>query len=113
MYSYAEDEMVEDPLLDQHLAHFGIRISQMEKTDKTMAELEIDSNLNFDWSRIQEKDKQLQPIYGPGFTGMQNLGNRYLLYYFTLMKSSCYMASVMQTIFSIPEFQKRYDNNCF
>lgn len=35
-------------------------------------------------------------MYGPGYTGMQNLGN------------SCYMASVMQSMFVIPEFQDRF-----
>lgn len=32
-----------DPLLAQHLAHWGINMMQMEKTDKTMTELTIDS----------------------------------------------------------------------
>ena len=36
------------------------------------------------------------PAFGPGFTGMQNLGN------------SCYMNSVMQVLFSIPEFAQKY-----
>ena len=31
MFSYDEDDMVEDPNLAQHLAHFGINITQMEK----------------------------------------------------------------------------------
>ena len=31
VYSYDEDDMVEDPNLAQHLAHFGINIAQMEK----------------------------------------------------------------------------------
>ena len=31
VYSYDEDDMVEDPNLAQHLAHFGINITQMEK----------------------------------------------------------------------------------
>ena len=31
VYSYEEDEMVLDPLLGQHLQHWGINISQMEK----------------------------------------------------------------------------------
>jgi len=57
VYSYGEGDMVED-LLVEHLAHFGIKASQMEKTEKTMAELEIDTNMNFDFSRIQEKDKK-------------------------------------------------------
>lgn len=31
VFSYDEDDMVEDPYLAQHLAHFGINITQMEK----------------------------------------------------------------------------------
>lgn len=31
VFSYAEDEMVEDPLLSQHLAHFGINVASMSK----------------------------------------------------------------------------------
>lgn len=96
VYSYAEDDMVVDPKIEEHLKHFGINMNQMVKTEKTIAELEIDQNINFDWNRIQEQDKQLIPLYGPGFTGLSNLGN------------SCYMASTIQVLFSLPEFQKRY-----
>lgn len=31
MYSYEEDDMVEDPCLIQHLSHFGINIMNLEK----------------------------------------------------------------------------------
>ena len=31
VYSYAEDELVEDPWLSKHLAHFGINVAQLEK----------------------------------------------------------------------------------
>jgi len=31
VFSYDEDDMVEDPNLTAHLAHFGINIAQMEK----------------------------------------------------------------------------------
>ena len=31
VYSYDEDDMVEDPWLSQHLAHFGIDITSMTK----------------------------------------------------------------------------------
>lgn len=41
-----------------------------------MAELEIETNISYDWTRIQEQDKQLDPIYGPGYTGLHNIGNR-------------------------------------
>ena len=66
------------------------------QTEKTMAELEIDLNERVgEWDVIQEAGSKLQPSYGPGRTGMINLGN------------SCYMNSVMQTLFTIPDFAKR------
>lgn len=100
VYSYDEDEMVEDPHLAKHLAHFGINISSLQKTEKTMMELEIDLNQKIgEWDVIQESGSQLKPLYGKGYTGMRNLGN------------SCYMNSVMQVIFTIPDFQKQYFDN--
>ncbi|XP_064384127.1 ubiquitin carboxyl-terminal hydrolase 5-like [Halichondria panicea] len=100
VYSYDEEDMVLDPLLSQHLAHFGIDITSMTKTDATMTELEIDMNMRIgEWSIIQESGKTLVPRYGPGYTGMRNLGN------------SCYLNSVMQVMFSLPEFKQRYFDN--
>ncbi|GFO16131.1 ubiquitinyl hydrolase 1 [Plakobranchus ocellatus] len=62
-----------------------------------MTELEIDINQKIgEWDVIQEAGSQLKPMYGPGYTGMRNLGN------------SCYMNSVMQVLFNIPDFQTRY-----
>ncbi|XP_047138707.1 ubiquitin carboxyl-terminal hydrolase 5 isoform X1 [Hydra vulgaris] len=98
VYSYDEDDMVEDPKLSQHLLHFGINIDQLKKTDKSMTELEIEANLSLkaEWDAIQESGKKLVPLYGPGYTGMINLGN------------SCYMNSVMQVLFSFKEFQDAF-----
>eukprot|EP00123_Amoebidium_parasiticum_P018329 comp24172_c0_seq1/m.44156 comp24172_c0_seq1/g.44156 ORF comp24172_c0_seq1/g.44156 comp24172_c0_seq1/m.44156 type:complete len:877 (-) comp24172_c0_seq1:625-3255(-) len=96
VYSYAEDDMVEDPNLAQHLAHFGIDVMSMEKTEKTMAELELEQNMKHEWALIQETGHSLTPLYGPGYTGMHNLGN------------SCYMASVLQTCMALPPFQQAY-----
>ena len=31
VFSYAEDDMVENPFLAKHLAHFGINIAALEK----------------------------------------------------------------------------------
>lgn len=66
------------------------------QTEKTMIELEIDLNQKErEWDVIQEAGSKLTPMYGSGYTGMRNLGN------------SCYMNSVMQVVFTIPDFQKR------
>ncbi|XP_041479987.1 ubiquitin carboxyl-terminal hydrolase 5-like [Lytechinus variegatus] len=97
VYSYDEDDMVDDPNLASHLAHFGINMMSMEKTDKTMTELEIDLNMRVaEWDTIQESGCQLKPLFGPGLTGLKNMGN------------SCYLNSVMQVLFSIPDFVNRY-----
>lgn len=67
------------------------------QTDATMTELEIDMNMRIgEWSIIQESGKELVPCHGPGYTGLVNLGN------------SCYLNSVMQVMFSLPEFKTRY-----
>lgn len=97
VYSYEEDEMVLDPGLAEHLSHFGIDMMNMQKTDKTMTELELDMNQRVgEWGAIQESAVQLKPLYGPGNTGMHNLGN------------SCYLNAVMQVVFSINDFQNKY-----
>ncbi|GFT00664.1 ubiquitin carboxyl-terminal hydrolase 5 [Nephila pilipes] len=101
VYSYDEDNMVIDPNLPQHLAHFGINIKDLQKTDKSMVELEIDLNQRIgEWAIIQESGTKLVPLYGPGYTGLENLGN------------SCYLNSVMQVLFNIPDFRKCYYEKC-
>ncbi|XP_057833693.2 ubiquitin carboxyl-terminal hydrolase 14 isoform X1 [Cryptomeria japonica] len=96
VYSYPEDEAVEDPFLAQHLSFFGIDFSSLKKTELTTAERELDQNTNFDWNRIQESGKESEALFGPGYTGLINLGN------------SCYLASIMQTVFSTRDFVSRY-----
>lgn len=69
----------------------------MEKTEKSMVELELELNQKTnEWAAIQESGMPLKPIYGPGYTGMANMGN------------SCYLNSVMQMLFRIPDFIKKY-----
>lgn len=100
VFSYLEDEMVLDPKLSEHLNHFGINIHLMEKSEKSMIELELDINKRIgEWSTLTESESKLTPISGPGFTGMMNMGNY------------CYMNSVMQVLFIIPDFINNYVTN--
>ncbi|KAI3702917.1 hypothetical protein L6452_28671 [Arctium lappa] len=96
VFSYPEDESVTDPLLAEHLAFFGIDFSSLQKTEMTTAEKELDQNTNFDWNRIQESGQEVEPLVGPGYTGLVNLGN------------SCYLAATMQVVFSTHSFCSRY-----
>ncbi|KAJ1030367.1 hypothetical protein NDA16_001276 [Ustilago loliicola] len=96
IYCYACNDARIDPNLAQHLSHFGINVMDLSKTEKSMTELQIEQNLKFDFNMTGEDGKMLEPIFGPGLTGIRNLGN------------SCYMASVLQSLFSLPAFQKRY-----
>lgn len=96
VFSYSEDDLVEDPNLTQHLNHWGINVLNMEKTEKSMAELELELNQKTEWAALQESGGNLKPIYGPGYTGMANLGN------------TCYLNSVMQMIFTVPDFISKY-----
>uniref|UniRef100_A0A672LZM4 ubiquitinyl hydrolase 1 n=1 Tax=Sinocyclocheilus grahami TaxID=75366 RepID=A0A672LZM4_SINGR len=100
VYSYDEDDMVLDSKLPEHLSHFGIDMMTMEKTERTITELEIAVNQRVgEWEVIQESGSTLRPLWGPGLTGMKNLGN------------SCYLNSVMQVLFTIPDFQTKYVSN--
>lgn len=92
VYSYSEDDMVRDPLLAEHLAHFGIDRSKLTKTGRTMDELTLDVNSKYEFARIAANEEGAKPAFGPGCTGMLNLGN------------SCYLASVMQAVFSNEAF---------
>lgn len=116
--------MVLDSKLPEHLAHFGIDMMTMEKarslvrrclfpanpralllksllpvcpqTERTMTELEIAVNQRVgEWEVIQESGTTLRPLSGPGLTGMRNLGN------------SCYLNSVMQVLFTVPDFESK------
>uniref|UniRef100_A0A8B9TNV7 Ubiquitin carboxyl-terminal hydrolase n=1 Tax=Anas platyrhynchos TaxID=8839 RepID=A0A8B9TNV7_ANAPL len=93
VYSFDEEEPVLDPHIAKHLAHFGIDMLQMQVTENGLRDNDIKPRVS-EWEVIQESGVKLKPMYGPGYTGMKNLGN------------SCYLNAVMQIIFSIPEFQR-------
>jgi ubiquitin carboxyl-terminal hydrolase 5/13 len=96
VYCYRCNEERVDSELARHLAHWGINIAEREKTEKSLMEMQVEQNLRWDFSMITEDGKELQPLFGEGFTGLKNIGN------------SCYLASVVQCLFSLPDFQNRY-----
>lgn len=96
IYCYLCNDAKQDPELAAHLAAFGINVQTQTKTEKSMTELQIEHNLKYDFSLTSEDGKALEPLFGAGQTGLANLGN------------SCYMASVLQTVFSLPAFRERY-----
>ncbi|KAI8814403.1 hypothetical protein BJ742DRAFT_785200 [Cladochytrium replicatum] len=93
IYCYACDDEKLDPHLGKHLAHFGVRIADQQKTVKSLTELSLEFQ-NWNFNMTTEDGKELTPVFGPGLTGLCNLGN------------SCYMASVLQTVSAIPAFQE-------
>lgn len=92
VYCYACDDSVYDPHFAQHVAHFGINSATAVKTAKTLGEMEYDITSRHDFNAVTEAGATLVPVYGPGFTGLRNMGN------------SCYLASVVQCLFSLSSF---------
>lgn len=96
IYCYRCDEERIDELLGQRLAHWGILLAERQKTEKSLTEMQIEQNLKWDFSMTTEDGHELKPLFGPGLTGLKNLGN------------SCYLASIVQCLFDLPSFRERY-----
>ena len=66
--------MVLDPKLREHLAHWGINLMTMTKTEKTMAELQVDLNVRFEFDAITEAGAALAPLPLSPLPGRHPLG---------------------------------------
>ncbi|OJJ57798.1 hypothetical protein ASPSYDRAFT_45727 [Aspergillus sydowii CBS 593.65] len=96
IYCYECNEERVDPELATHLSHWGINLASREKTEKSLMEMQVEQNLKWDFSMTTGDGHDLNPVFGAGLTGLSNLGN------------SCYLSSVIQCLFGLPEFQRRY-----
>lgn len=92
-YCYACDDDVDDGRFVEHMTHFGIDLNTVTKTSKTMGELAYDYSSQFDFNKITEAGHALELAYGPGRTGIRNIGN------------ICYLSSVVQCLMALAPFQ--------
>ncbi|KAI8599774.1 hypothetical protein EDD21DRAFT_378997 [Dissophora ornata] len=98
IYCYHCNNERSDDQLGKHLAQFGIKVESQQKTIKSLTELSLEQNQNFNFNMFTKDGKAYEPLFGPGYTGFKNLGN------------SCYMASVLQSAFDLPAFVSRYND---
>lgn len=97
LFCYQCDNTVLDKHLNTHLQKLGIIVSEQSVTEKTTTELSLQQNLSHNWNLVCDSDGNTSNLlYGPLHTGLQNLGN------------TCYLASTVQALFSIPQFQQQY-----
>lgn len=98
-YCYSCDEEIKVPNLSKLLKTFGIDITKFIRTEKSLTELQIEQNIQWDFKMtVGNNNEELKPIFGKGLTGFKNLGN------------SCYLASVLQILFSLKSFKDAFFN---
>lgn len=86
VFCYMDDEEIVDPELAPHLVNWGIKLADVVVTEKSLAEMQLDLQYKYNFNMNTSTGEPLPPIFGPGFTGLQNLGN------------SCYLSSIIQVL---------------
>lgn len=75
-YCYKCDSSVEDDQLARQVQAFGITTIDAVATEETTKDLNLAMNLKMNWSLVFEEDgKEAALAFGPGKTGLANLGN--------------------------------------
>lgn len=100
-YCYLCNDEVKVPELSTKLIQFGLDLKNAVKTEKNLIELNLDTNQNWQFSLDGADGDRLEPLFGSGLTGFQNLGN------------SCYLNSCVQALFSIPEYRAFFEGKTF
>ncbi|ODV96661.1 hypothetical protein PACTADRAFT_48487 [Pachysolen tannophilus NRRL Y-2460] len=96
VYCYECNDEIKVPELAKYLKTYKINIDEVVKTEKNLTELQIDQNMKWDFNMDGENGEVLKPIFGEKLTGLKNLGN------------SCYMATVLQVLFSLKTFENAF-----
>ena len=97
-YCYSCGDEVKVPGLADILKKYGIDLASAVKTEKNLIELNIDRNLNWEFQLDGANGEKLPPVFGPGFTGLKNLGN------------TCYLNSTMQSLLTMDEYKLNLHN---
>ncbi|KAM7223016.1 putative ubiquitin carboxyl-terminal hydrolase [Rhypophila decipiens] len=86
------------PELFHFLRRHGLNVKDRQKTENTLEEDLVQWNKKkWNFSMKNEDGEESTPLFGPGLTGLNNMGN------------TCYLASILQCLFDIPAFQKRFN----
>lgn len=100
-YCYKCNDEVKVPGLASILGSFGINLNDAVKSEKTLIELNLETNKNWQFNLDGSDGELLSPVFGPGLTGMKNLGN------------SCYINSVIQALFNLPAYREFFQTRAF